>query len=76
LRFVDKLGRQCEHFLGAVHANNTTSLSLKKAIEVLLVINGVTMTQIRGQGYDGASNMKREVKGLKTLIMQESLKVT
>jgi hypothetical protein len=30
------------------------------------------MTQIRGQGYDGASNMKGEIKGLKTLIMKES----
>src|SRR5688572_23216222 len=72
LHFVDKLGRPCEHFLGVVHVDNTTSLSLKKAIEDLLVINGLTMTQIRGQGYDGASNMKGEVKGLKTLIMQES----
>jgi hypothetical protein len=46
--------------------DNTTSLSLKKAIEDFLVINGLTMTQIRGQGYDGASNMKGEAKGLKT----------
>jgi hypothetical protein len=30
------------------------------------------MTRIRGQGYDGASNMKGDIKGLKTLIMQES----
>jgi hypothetical protein len=30
------------------------------------------MTQIRGQGYDGDSNMKGEIKGLKTLIMKES----
>jgi hypothetical protein len=30
------------------------------------------MTQIRGQRYDGASNMKGDIKGLKTLIMQES----
>jgi hypothetical protein len=30
------------------------------------------MAQIRGQGYDGASNMKGEIKGLKTLIMEES----
>ena len=66
MRFVDKLGRPCEHFLGVVHVDNTTSLSLKKAIEDLLVINGLTMTQICGQGYDGASNMKGEAKGLKT----------
>ena len=30
------------------------------------------MTRIRGQGYDGASNMKGDIKGLKTLIMKES----
>jgi len=30
------------------------------------------MTQIRGQGYDGASNMKGDIKELKILIMQES----
>ena len=57
LRFVDKLGRPCEHFLGVVHVGDTTSLSLKEAIEDLLVDNHLTMTQIRGQGYDGASNM-------------------
>ena len=69
LRYVDKLGRPCEHFLGVAHVDNTTSLSLKEAIEDLLVSNGLTMTQIRGQGYDGASNMKGDIKGLKTLIM-------
>ena len=32
----------------------------------------LTLSQIRGQGYDGASNMKGEIKGLTTLIMKES----
>ena len=72
LRYVDKLGRPCEHFLGVVHIDDTTSLLLKEAIEGLLVSHGLTITQIRGQGYDGPSNMKGEIKGLKTLIMQES----
>jgi hypothetical protein len=72
LRYVDKMGRPCEHFLGVVHVDDTTSLSLKEAIEGLLVSHGLTITQIRGQGYDGASNMKGEIKGLKTLIMKES----
>ena len=72
LRYVDKLGRPCEHFIGVVHVDDTSSLSLKNAIEALLVTHGLTMTQIRGQGYDGASNMKGGVRGLKTLIMQES----
>ncbi|XP_066324611.1 uncharacterized protein [Miscanthus floridulus] len=72
LRYVDKLGRLCEHFIGVVHVDDTTSLSLKDAIEALLVSHGLSLTQIRGQGYDGASNMKGDIKGLKTLIMQES----
>ncbi|XP_072147449.1 uncharacterized protein [Setaria viridis] len=72
LRFVNKLGRPCEHFIGVVHVDDTTSLSLKEAIEAVLVSHGLTVTSIRGQGYDGASNMKGDIKGLKTLIMQES----
>ncbi|XP_066310904.1 uncharacterized protein [Miscanthus floridulus] len=72
LRFVDKLGRPCEHFIGVVHVDDTTSLSLKEAIKGLLDSNGLSMTRIRGQGYDGASNMKDDIKGLKTLIMKES----
>ena len=72
LQFVDKLGRPREHFVAVVHVDDTTSLSLKKAIESVLVSHGLTLTSIRGQGYDGASNMKGDIKGLKTLIMQES----
>ncbi|XP_066320137.1 uncharacterized protein [Miscanthus floridulus] len=52
--------------------DDTTSSSLKEAIQSLLVSHGLTITQIRGQGYDGASNIKGEIKGLKTLIMKES----
>ena len=72
MRYVDKLGRPCEHFIGVVHVDDTTSLSLKEAIKGLLVSHGLSMTRIRGQGYDGASNMKGDIKGLKTLIMKES----
>ena len=72
MRYVDKLGRVCERFLGVIHVPGTTSLQLKTAIQSLLAIHHLTVTQVRGQGYDGASNMKGEVKGLKTLIMKES----
>jgi hypothetical protein len=72
LRYVDNLGRVCERFLGVVHVVSTTSLSLKEAIVTLLDDHHLTPTQIRGQGYDGASNMKGEIKGLKILIMRES----
>ena len=72
LRYVDKLGRVCERFLGVIHVPGTTSLQLKTAIQSLLASHHLTLTQVRGQGYYGASNMKGEVKGLKTLIMKES----
>jgi hypothetical protein len=72
LRYVNSLGRPCERFLGVVHVDDTTAILLKEAIQSLLVSHGLTITQIRGQGYDGASNMKGEIKGLKTLIMKES----
>ncbi|XP_044370635.1 zinc finger MYM-type protein 1 isoform X2 [Triticum aestivum] len=72
IRFVDKSGRGCERFLGVVHVANTTSLSLKDAIQTLLKDHHLTPSQIHGQGYDGASDMKGEIKGLKTLIMKES----
>jgi hypothetical protein len=37
LCYIDKLGRPCEYFLGVVHVRATTSLSLKEAIQDLLV---------------------------------------
>ena len=48
LCYVDKLGRSCEHFIGVVHVDDTTSLSLKDTIEALLVSHSLSMTQIRG----------------------------
>jgi hypothetical protein len=66
------MGRPVEHFLGLAHLEDTTSLSLKEAIQSLLVGQHLTLDQIRGQGYDGASNMRGEIKGLKTLFLKES----
>jgi hypothetical protein len=72
LHYLDELGRPCEQFIGVVHVDDTSSLLLKEAIGYLLVSHGLTMSQIRGQGYYGARNMKGGIKGLKTLIIQES----
>ncbi|XP_074266115.1 uncharacterized protein LOC141588581 [Silene latifolia] len=73
LRYVDyKTGEVKERFLGIVHVGDTTSLTLKAAIEKLLGANSLTLSSVRGQGYDGASNMRGSINGLKTLIMKES----
>ncbi|XP_074266153.1 uncharacterized protein LOC141588617 [Silene latifolia] len=72
LRYVDKRGAVVERFLGIVHEGNTTSLTLKAAIQQLLLENSLTLSSVRGQGYDGASNMRGSINGLKSLIMNES----
>ncbi|XP_057248367.1 uncharacterized protein LOC104890039 [Beta vulgaris subsp. vulgaris] len=73
LRYVDrKFGRVMERFLGIIHVGDTTALSLKDAIMTLLMDHSLSPSMIRGQGYDGASNMKGEINGLKTLIMNDT----
>lgn len=71
LRYVDKKGKVVERFLGVFHVENTASLTLKDAIQSLLMEHSLSLSMIRGQGYDGASNMKGHANGLKKLIMDE-----
>ncbi|CAM8942367.1 unnamed protein product [Rhodiola kirilowii] len=72
LRYVDSEGLVKERFLGIVHVKETTAKSLKEALEQLLSVNGLSMSCIRGQGYDGASNMRGRFGGLRTLIQDEN----
>ncbi|XP_029151657.1 uncharacterized protein [Arachis hypogaea] len=72
LRYVNKEGQVREHFLGLVHVSNTNALSLKLALESLLETYNLSLSRVRGQGYDGASNMQGEFNGLKTLILKEN----
>ncbi|KAK1357572.1 hypothetical protein POM88_050828 [Heracleum sosnowskyi] len=61
LRFVDgTCGLIKERFVGLVHVKETSSLTLKLAIDSLLTELGLSLKKIRGQGYDGASNMRGE----------------
>ncbi|XP_039686427.1 zinc finger MYM-type protein 1-like [Medicago truncatula] len=72
LRYVNKKGKVVERFLGIVEVSNTSALSLKSALEALLAKYGLSLSRIRGQGYDGASNMRGEYNGLKSLILKEN----
>ncbi|XP_076907655.1 uncharacterized protein LOC143564184 [Bidens hawaiensis] len=60
LRYVDKLGFVKERFIGLVHVMETTVLSLKSAIDDLFARHNLSIGRVRGQGYDGASNMSDE----------------
>ena len=72
LRYVDKRGIVTKRFLGIVHVADTFALSLKAAIEFLFSKYALSLSRLRGQGYDGASNMQGEFNGLKTLILKEN----
>jgi hypothetical protein len=58
-----------ERFVGLVHVAETTSAHLKSAIDALLANLKLSLKQVRGQGYDGASNMRGEFNDLQSLIM-------
>ncbi|XP_042035304.1 zinc finger MYM-type protein 1-like [Salvia splendens] len=73
LRYVQrKTGLVVERFIGLDHVGDTTALSLRSAIISLFMEHSLSPSKIRGQGYDGASNMKGEIHGLKTLIMEDT----
>jgi hypothetical protein len=59
-------------FFGIKHVKDTTSESLKKALVDMLSDHGLVVANIRGQGYDGASNVREEFNGLQKLIRDEN----
>ena len=71
LRFVDKDGFIREKFFGLVHVKDTTSLTLRDGIFKVLSHHELVIQNIRGQGYDSASNMRGEWNGLQALICKE-----
>ncbi|CAN6691240.1 unnamed protein product [Malus baccata var. baccata] len=72
LRYVDKNGHVVERFIDIEHVTGTAAISLKETIDEVFSRHKLSMSRLRGQGYDGASNMQGEFNGLKALIMKES----
>ncbi|ESR50288.1 hypothetical protein CICLE_v10033576mg, partial [Citrus x clementina] len=72
LRYVDKNGYMVERFVGIEHVSSTTAASLKESLDNMFSRFGLSLSMLRGQGYDGASNMQGEFNGLKTLILEEN----
>ena len=60
-----------ELLVGLVHVTDTRSLALKESIYSLLSALSLSPSRIRGQGYDGASNMRGHINGLRSLTMQD-----
>jgi hypothetical protein len=71
LRFVNKDGFIQERFFDIVHVKDTSASTLKDSISYVLSQNGLNIQNIRGQGYDDASNMRGEWKGLQALFLND-----
>ncbi|XP_061342597.1 uncharacterized protein LOC133288795 [Gastrolobium bilobum] len=71
LRFVDKDDFIPERFFSLVHVEDTSAKTLKQGILNTLCHHNLDVQNIRGQGYDGASNMRGEWNGLQALICAE-----
>ncbi|KAL4281421.1 hypothetical protein GQ457_03G013840 [Hibiscus cannabinus] len=72
LRFVDENGELKERFFDLIHVKNTVSLTLQQALYQVLSYHDLNVKNIRGQGYDGASNMRGKFNGLKALLLKDS----
>ncbi|XP_057444729.1 uncharacterized protein LOC130736973 [Lotus japonicus] len=71
LRFVDKDGFVRERFFHVVHVKDTMSSTLKNEVCAVLSHYDLHVENIRGQGYDCASNMRGEWNGLQSLFLKE-----
>ncbi|WJX60002.1 hypothetical protein P8452_45256 [Trifolium repens] len=58
LRYVNDKGKVVERFLAIYKVEDTTSKALKEALYDILGRQKLSISKIRGQGYDGASNMR------------------
>lgn len=60
-----------EEFLGFLELSSTPGIAIKNAILKQLENFGLNLGHVRGQGYDGGSNMSGRFNGVQALILKE-----
>lgn len=71
LRYFDSnIGAVTENFIGFAECTSTTGENLSEAFLHQLRSSGVDLEKLRGQGYDGASNMSGKFRGVQARIKQ------
>ena len=71
-RFVNDEGKVMERFFGFNHIEKCTSVALKEGLVGMISSHKLSMSMIRGQGYDGASNMRGEFNGVQKLVRDQN----
>jgi hypothetical protein len=69
---VNDKGKVVERFLGLQHVQSCTAIALKEALVSMLSSHNLSISMVRGRGYDGASNMRGEFNGVQKLIRDEN----
>ncbi|BFG30846.1 hypothetical protein CerSpe_171200 [Prunus speciosa] len=72
IRFVSCDGHIRERFFDIVSVHDTNSSTLKSDICKVFSKYSILVSNMRGQGYDGASNMRGEWSGLQALFLNDS----
>ncbi|KAK9725256.1 hypothetical protein RND81_05G132000 [Saponaria officinalis] len=60
-----------ERFFDLVHVTDTSAATLKKEVCSVFTKHKLFVENLRGQGYDGASNMRGEWNGLQALFLAD-----
>lgn len=77
VRYVKNIGTShnqftiCENFLTFVPIKSTCGKDLADAIINELILCNIDVSNLRGQGYDGASNMSGHLKGTQACIAKD-----
>ncbi|KAL5769062.1 hypothetical protein ACOSQ2_015845 [Xanthoceras sorbifolium] len=71
LRYVDVDGFVRERFFKIVGVGDTNASTLKREICIVLDRYNILTENLRGQGYDGASNMRGQWNGLQALFLKD-----
>ena len=71
LRWVDSTLTVHEDFLGLYEVNSIEAATLVKVLKDCLLRLNISMNKVRGQCYDGASNMAGIRQGVATVVQEE-----